>query len=71
MNKNQKRSSKARRPERRISVRAVRREKPDMQKLGRALAELALAQAEAEAEADASAKTAPPANTKARDTADD
>lgn len=70
MNKNQKRGSKAQKPERRISIRAVRREKPDMQKLGRALAELALAQAEADAQA-AAAKTAPPAQVKARGTADD
>ncbi|TDD62040.1 hypothetical protein E1263_05360 [Kribbella antibiotica] len=69
MNKNQKRGSKARRPERRISVRAVRREKPDMQKLGRALAELALAQAEAEAEANASG--VPPATAEARGAADE
>lgn len=36
--------------ERRIRVRAVRRERPDLAKLGRALIELAQAQAEAEAE---------------------
>jgi hypothetical protein len=34
--------------ERRIRVRAIRRERPDLAKLGRALIELAQAQAEAE-----------------------
>lgn len=37
--------------ERRIHVRGVRREKPDLRKLARALIDLAQAQAEAEAEA--------------------
>lgn len=37
--------------ERRIRVRGVRREKPDLPKLARALIDLAQAQAEAEAEA--------------------
>lgn len=36
--------------ERRIRVRAIRRERPDMRKLARALLELAQAQAEAEAQ---------------------
>lgn len=36
--------------ERRIRVRAIRRERPDLAKLGRALIELAQLQAEAEAE---------------------
>jgi len=36
--------------ERRIRVRAVRRERPDLAKLGRALIDLAQAQAEVEAE---------------------
>lgn len=36
--------------ERRIRVRAIRRERPDLAKLGRALIDLAQAQAEAEAE---------------------
>jgi hypothetical protein len=36
--------------ERRIRVRAIRRERPDLAKLGRALIDLAHAQAEAEAE---------------------
>jgi len=36
--------------ERRIRVRAIRRDKPDLRKLARALIELAQAQAEAEAQ---------------------
>ncbi len=36
--------------ERRIRVRAIRRERPDLAKLGRALIDLAQAQAETEAE---------------------
>jgi hypothetical protein len=40
-----------RHPERRISVRAVRRDPPDLKKLSQALIALAMAQAEAEAEA--------------------
>jgi hypothetical protein len=38
------------RPERRISVRGVRREQPDLRKLAQALIALAQAQAEAEAQ---------------------
>jgi hypothetical protein len=38
--------------DRRIRVRGVRRERPDLPKLARALIELALAQAEAEAQAE-------------------
>lgn len=38
--------------ERRISVRAVRRDPPDLKKLSQALIAMALAQAEAEAQAD-------------------
>ena len=41
------------RPERRISVRGVRREQPDLRKLAQALIALAQAQAEAEAQAQA------------------
>ncbi len=37
-------------PERRISVRAVRRDPPDLKKLSQALIALAMAQAEAEAQ---------------------
>lgn len=39
-------------PERRISVRAVRRDPPDLKKLSQALIALAMAQAEAEAQAE-------------------
>ena len=38
------------RPERRISVRAIRRDPPDLKKLSQALIALALAQAEKEAQ---------------------
>lgn len=41
-----------RQPERRISVRAVRRDPPDLKKLSQALIALAMAQAEAEAQAE-------------------
>lgn len=44
-------TKKGHRPERRISVRGVRREHPDLRKLAQALIALAQAQAEAEAEA--------------------
>jgi hypothetical protein len=40
------------RGERRISVRAVRRDPPDLKKLGQALIALAIAQAEADAQAE-------------------
>lgn len=39
--------------DRQISVRAVRREKPDLRKLGRAIVAIALAEAQAEADAQA------------------
>ena len=39
------------RPERRITVRGVRREQPDLRKLARALIEIARAQAEVDAQA--------------------
>lgn len=42
----------------RLSVRAVRRETPDVNKLARAIIDLAMAQAEAEAQASANAKPA-------------
>jgi hypothetical protein len=42
-----------RRSDRRVSVRAIRREPPDVKKISRAIIALALAQAEAEAEASA------------------
>ena len=43
--------------ERRISVRGVRRDPPDLKKLSRALIALAMAQAQAEAEAQAEHET--------------
>ncbi len=43
--------------ERRISIRAVRRDPPDLKKLSRALIALAMAQAQAEAEAQAEHET--------------
>jgi len=47
------------RPERRISVRSVRRDPPDYRKLARALIELAQLQAEAAAQADDEARKRP------------
>jgi hypothetical protein len=47
----QKGTGKGHRPERRISVRGVRREQPDLRKLAQALIALAQAQAEADAKA--------------------
>jgi hypothetical protein len=41
---------KGNRPERHITVRAIRRDQPDVRKLSRAIIALAMAQAEAEAE---------------------
>jgi hypothetical protein len=49
-NKNH-RSKGDQRPERRISIRSVRREEPDTRKLARALIAIVQAQAEAEAQA--------------------
>jgi tRNA U34 5-methylaminomethyl-2-thiouridine-forming methyltransferase MnmC len=43
--------SKKEKPERRISIRSVRKDPPDLGKLGRALIALAMAQNEAEAQA--------------------
>jgi len=43
---------KRRQAERRISIRAVRRDPPDLKKLSQALIALAIAQAEAEAQAE-------------------
>jgi len=45
--------AKRKQPNRRISIRSVRKNPPDLHKLGRALIALAMAQAEAEAEAEA------------------
>ena len=47
------RSRRTHKPERRISVRGVRRSQPDVRKLARALIALAMAQAEADAQAQA------------------
>lgn len=47
--------------ERHISVRAVRRDPPDLRKLARAIAAVAIAQAEAEAQANVDAMDAVPA----------
>ena len=49
--------------ERHISVRAVRRNPPDLQKLSRALMQLAMAQAAAEADAQAEQVAGPSENT--------
>ena len=48
--------------QRRISVRAARRESPDLRTLGRAIVAIALAQAEAESEALAEASVTPDAD---------
>ena len=48
-----------RQSDRRISVRSIRRNPPDLHKLGRALIALAMAQAEAEAEAQATKANKP------------
>lgn len=55
--------------QRHISVRAVRRDPPDLRKLGRALIQLAVAQAEAEAEGQGPANK--PTKPSADETADD
>ena len=47
-----------REPDRGISIRSVKKNPPDMRKLGRALIALAMAQAEAEAQAQADAQGA-------------
>lgn len=52
---NRKKSAKGGGRQRRISVRAVRREQPDLRKLSRALIALAMEQAAAEAAAQAQA----------------
>jgi hypothetical protein len=47
-----KRKRNSRKPERRISVRAVRRDPPDLKKFSQALIALAMAEAEAQADAE-------------------
>jgi hypothetical protein len=54
------RRNDGKRRERRISVRAVRRDQPDLRKLSRALIAMAMAEAEAEADAQDSRKTVVP-----------
>lgn len=56
MSRTRKDSPKGGGRERHISVRAVRRDPPDLKKLSRALIQLAMAQAEAEAEAQQTGK---------------
>ena len=56
-------------PSRRISIRSVRKNPPDLSKLGRALIALAMAQAEAEAQAQA-AETNEPEDTPQTDSED-
>ncbi len=46
-------------PSRRISIRSVRKDPPDLSKLGRALIALAMAQAETEAQAQAAERNEP------------
>ena len=57
--KDQRRRGHSPKPERRISVRGVRRDPPDYRKLARALIAIALAEAEAQAAADLNAKNKP------------
>jgi len=52
--------------QRNISVRAVRRDPPDMRKLARALIQLAVAQAETDAQAATTAKASPESGSKDR-----
>lgn len=56
MGQNRKRQGKGGGRQRRISVRGVRRDPPDLRKLSRALIQVALEQAAAEAAAEAQAK---------------
>jgi len=56
-------------PSRRISIRSVRKNPPDLSKLGRALIALAMAQAEAEAQAQAT-ETNKPEDTPQTDSGD-
>ncbi|SDN38690.1 hypothetical protein [Geodermatophilus sp. DSM 45219] len=56
MSKRRRRQSKGGKSTRRISVRSVRREQPDLHKLSRALIRLAMEQAAAEAAAKAQAE---------------
>jgi len=58
MSKQPKRVRRGASRERHISVRAVRRDPPDLRKLSRALIALAMAQAEADAQAEAEIRAA-------------
>lgn len=61
MGKTYRKGAGSKRPERRITVRGVRRKQPDLRKLARALIDVAAAQAEADAQAEAAASSpAPP-----------
>ncbi len=55
-----KRNKQSQRPERQISIRSIRRDPPDYQKLGRAFLAVAMMQAEAEAKAEAEHKKQAP-----------
>ena len=57
--------------DRRISIRSVRRNPPDLHKLGRALIALAQAQAEAEAQAQADCKNQRPTGAEEASAAED
>lgn len=60
MSRTHKDSRKYQPKERHISVRAIRRDPPDLHKLGRAIVAVALAQAEADAAADTTAAPSKP-----------
>ena len=51
------RNKKSRNQERRLTVRGIRRDPPNMQKLSKALIALAMAEAEREAQAEQAART--------------
>jgi hypothetical protein len=67
MSKSKRVPADRRRRERRISVRVVRRDPPDLRKLSRALIALAMAQAEADAQAAAAQNSAGNASTNDED----
>ncbi len=64
MSRTRKYAGKGGRRERHISVRAVRRDPPDLRKLSRAIVAIAIAQAEAEAQAQVDAAEAVPVKPK-------
>lgn len=59
------RNRNAHREERRLTVRGIRRDPPDVRKLGRALLHLAMAEAERQAQAEQSTRTERPEATSA------